>query len=91
MLQITWKPGPGSDHEVTLEGRIVGQWVDVLMSECDTLLSRGGSVTLDLAQVIYADSRALRWLAVQPAERVRIQNCPALIKEMLGGRSSGSM
>ena len=47
-----------ANHSVTLklEGRVVGPWVGELRQVCETLLTEGRALKLDLADVTFADA-----------------------------------
>jgi ABC-type transporter Mla MlaB component len=55
-----------ANHSVTLklEGRVVGPWVGELRQVCETLLTEGRTLKLDLTDVTLADADgvAVDWL-----------------------------
>lgn len=63
-----------------VEGRIVGDWVDLLDSECRSELKRGRRLILDFSGVVGLDDRARQVLKALRGEGVRITNQPRLLK-----------
>ena len=45
-----------------LEGRLVGPWVEELRRACESILQRGGTLRLELAEVNYVDAPGLTLL-----------------------------
>jgi len=61
-------------------GRITGDHVETLR----TLLEQeSGALTLDLKDVRLVDGDAVRLLAIHEANGVKIENCPAYIREWI--------
>ena len=46
-----------------LEGRVIGPWVSELQQLCEPLLCNGGSLTLDVAEVTFADETGVALLS----------------------------
>jgi anti-anti-sigma factor len=83
MLRLT-RTGNGQ-RNVTLkaEGQIVAEWVELLEKECRELAARDRQVILDLGDVSYLDSRAVRLLKALAAGPVSLTNCSPLVEELL--------
>lgn len=63
-----------------VEGRIVGDWVDLLDSECRAVLQQRLRLTLDFSGVVGLDDHARRVVRQLRDEGVRITNQPRLLK-----------
>lgn len=83
MLRLT-RTGNGH-REITLkaEGQIMAEWVELLERECRALAARDRRVVLDLGDVSYLDSRAVRLLRALAAGPVSLTNCSPLVEELL--------
>ena len=55
MLKISETKKANQSVTLQLEGRVVGPWVDELRQICEPLLASGTKLTLDLADVSFAD------------------------------------
>ena len=66
-----------------VEGRIVGEWADVLEDECLKLIRSGLSVTLDLAGVDFIARRGIAALDRLVRIGVQIRDCSPLIADLL--------
>ena len=74
-----------ANHSVTLklEGRVVGPWVGELRQVCETLLSEGGALKLDLTDVTFADADGVAVLASFKTRGVTLKNCSPFVDEQL--------
>ncbi len=74
-----------SNHSVTLklEGRVVGPWVGELRQVCETLLTEGRALKLDLADVTFADASGVLVLSRFKSHGVTITNCSPFVGEQL--------
>jgi len=74
-----------ANHSVTLklEGRVVGPWVGELRHVCETLLTEGRSLKLDLAEVTFADTDGVTVLSSFKSRGVRFRNCSPFLEEQL--------
>ena len=72
-------------HSVTLklEGRVVGEWVGELRQVCETLLTEGRSLKLDLADVTFADASGVSALSSFKSRGVVFTNCSPFVEEQL--------
>ena len=79
-----------ANHSVTLklEGRVVGEWVGELRQVCETLLSEGRALKLDLADVTFADADGVAVLTGFKTRGVTLKDCSPFVDEQL--RSTGS-
>ena len=83
MLKIS-QTGP-ANHAVTLklEGRVVGPWVGELCQVCETLLTEGRELRLDLADVSFADASGQAALTSFKSRGVVVRNCTPFVAEQL--------
>ena len=74
-----------ANHSVTLklEGRVVGPWVGELRQVCETLLTKGRPLKLDLADVTFADSSGVVALSSFKSRGVTFTNCSPFVEEQL--------
>ena len=74
-----------ANHSVTLklEGRVVGEWVGELRQVCETLLTEGRSLKLDLADVTFADASGVAALSSFKSRGVTFSNCSPFLEEQL--------
>ena len=73
------------DHRVSLilQGRIAGEWAELLERECAQLLQAGFRVSLDLSDVVFIGRSGLEALRRLAASGVRIGNGSSLITAVL--------
>ena len=80
-----------ANHSVTLqlEGRVVGPWVAELRQVCETLLTEGRSLKLDLTDVTFADADGVALLAGFKTRGVALKNCSPFVDEQLRSTANG--
>ena len=80
-----------ANHSVTLklEGRVVGPWVGELRQVCETLLSEGRALTLDLADVTFADADGVAMLTGFKTRGVTLKDCSPFVGEQLRSTANG--
>jgi anti-anti-sigma regulatory factor len=83
MLRLTRTTRLPHDVILLLEGQIVAEWVELLETECLTLLHTDQNVLLDLSRVSYLDQRAARLLRNLAARSVQLINCPPLVADLV--------
>ena len=79
------------NHSVTLrlEGRVVGPWVGELRQVCETLLTEGRALKLDLTDVTFADADGVAVLTGFTTRGVTLQNCSPFVDEQLRSTANG--
>lgn len=82
MLRITTVCEPGGTS-LRLEGRIAGDGIVVLETECERWLASEQSVLLDFAHVAFIDSRGVELLRSLRRRGVEVSGVPPLIADML--------
>ena len=83
MLKISQAGKAGQKFTLKLEGRIVGPWVGELRLICESLLSNGRAMKLDLSDVSYADAEGVELLANLRSRGVAAENCSPFLAEQL--------
>jgi hypothetical protein len=84
MLRIASADSPGvSATTLTVEGRVVGPWVDELRRACQRVLVTGAELTLDLHEVAFVERDGLELLQSLEDRGVTVVNCPAFVREQL--------
>ena len=80
-----------ANHAVTLklEGRVVGPWVGELRQVCETLLSEGRALKLDLADVTFADADGVAVLTGFKTRGVTLKDCSPFVDEQLRSTANG--
>ena len=68
---------------LSVEGRIVSEWVAVLEQECGQALRETQRVQLDLAAVTFIDARGVKVLRRIATDGVVIVNCREFIDALL--------
>lgn len=83
MLRITRLAHAPDSLHLRVEGRLVGDWVQLLETEVAPA-AEGGSLSLDLAGVEFADQRALAVLQRLEQQGVAVVACSPWLQSMLG-------
>jgi len=70
-----------------LAGRVAGPWVDELHRSCERVLGVGGTLSVDLGGVSFADREGIELLLRLQGRHVPLVNCSPFVAEQLkGGR-----
>ena len=80
-----------ANHSVTLklEGRVVGPWVGELRQVCETHLTEGRALKLDLTDVMFADADGVAVLTGFKTRGVTLKNCSPFVDEQLKSTANG--
>jgi ABC-type transporter Mla MlaB component len=70
---------------LTVEGRIVGRWVDAVAQSCSAARARGQSIVLDLAGVSFVEPEGIALLHRLQTEAVALVNPTPFVSEQLRG------
>jgi ABC-type transporter Mla MlaB component len=73
---------------LSVEGRIVSEWVTVLEQECRQALRETPRIQLDLAEVTFIDGPGVAVLQSLVTEGVAIVNCREFVDALLNGDRS---
>ena len=78
-------------HSVTLklEGRVVGPWVGELRQVCETHLTEGRALELDLTDVTFAEADGVAVLTGFKTRGVTLKNCSPFVDEQLRSTANG--
>jgi hypothetical protein len=83
MLRITRLASAAGPPCLRVEGRLVGDWVQVLESEVSRA-SEADPLSLDLSGVEFADPRALALLERMTERGIQFVSCSPLLQSLLG-------
>jgi len=83
MLKIDVANQAGPRVTVSLEGRVVGPWVDELRRACEPYLGNGLALTLDFAGVSFIGREGVALCRSLRQGPTRFRNCSPFIKEQL--------
>jgi hypothetical protein len=84
MLKITIVESSSEVVRLRVEGRLMGLWVDELRRTCDLhALSNGTRLTLDLADVSFADPAGIELLKELRIRLVTLLSPSSLVAEQL--------
>ena len=83
MLRIATTSESGTSATLTVEGRLIGPWVDELRRACQRVLVTGADLRLDLHEVAFVERGGLELLKSLVDRGVTIVNCPAFVREQL--------
>ena len=83
MLRIGAAAGTGNSRTLSLEGRVIGPWVDELGRTCQEILATGAPLTLDLREVAFVDRDGLALLRGLVDRGASVVNCSAFVCEQL--------
>ena len=80
MLRIVPLEKPGRETILSLEGRVIGPWVDTLRQSCQRILATGTTLTIDLAKVDFVGRDGVRLLKDLGEDGgVAVVNCSAFV------------
>lgn len=82
MLKISVASTPGQ-AVLRLAGRLGGEWVHELKKACEAARAEHGHVTLDFADVMFADHTGVALIRILQNEGISLTNCSPLITEQL--------
>jgi hypothetical protein len=83
VLRIAATDGPGNRATLTLDGRVIGPWVDELRRVSQQVLVTGAELTLDLHEVAFVGRDGLELIQDLVERGVIVVNCPAFVREQL--------
>lgn len=83
MLRLTRTAETPNEVVIKAEGQIAAEWVAVLEEEVRQAAARDHQVVLDMGEVHYLDSRAVRLIRTLAAGPVSLVNCSPLVEELL--------
>jgi anti-anti-sigma regulatory factor len=88
MLRITNKTA-GRKALLVLEGRVGGEWVQVLNEECAAHIQNGRALSLDLSGLTFVDQDGIELLRQLDRLNVQFIQCPAFITTLCTTKGDG--
>jgi ABC-type transporter Mla MlaB component len=89
MVKISEAGTPNHSVTLKLEGRVVGPWVGELRQVCETHLTVGRALQLDLADVSFADADGVAVLTGFKSRGATLEHCSPFLDEQLRSTSNG--
>ena len=85
MLRISRIESSSGEVVLRLEGSLIGPWVDELRSSCAAVCNNERQLSLDLTEVLFADSKGLALLRTLRLRRsnVGLAGCSPFLTEQL--------
>ena len=83
MLRISTVSDSPKNIRLTLEGWLVGPWVDELRKQSEQHLGDSKALRLDLAKVLFVDPRGVALLRELADRRVEYVNCSNFLNQQL--------
>ena len=83
MLRISIIEDSADSVQLTLEGWLVGPWVDEVRRQSEQALSEKRAVTLDLEKVWFVDASGTALLRELASRKVEHVNCSAFLSQQL--------
>ena len=87
MLRISTVNDSEKSIRLTLEGWLVGPWVDELRKQSEQHLGDSKMVRLDLGKVLFVDPRGIALLRELADHRVKYVNCSNFLSQQLKEKS----
>jgi len=83
MLKISKVETANRTVTLKLEGRVVGPWVGEMREACESVLTEGVELILDLTDVSFADTSGLSALSNLKSRGVSVLSCSPFVEEQL--------
>ncbi len=83
MLRISINTNSDKSIRLSLEGWLVGPWVEELRQESERALAESDNVTLDLEKLLFVDSHGAALLRQLAERQVSHLNCSTFISQQL--------
>ena len=83
MLRISIQTDSDKSVRLSLEGRLVGPWVEELRQQSERALSGSKKVTLDLEKLLFVDLPGAALLRELADRHVANVNCSTFIRQQL--------
>ena len=83
MIRITLMDTTEGPTTVKVEGRIVSDWVSVVETECQNLLTQGKTVSLDLSEVAFVGAEGIDMIRRMLDRGCVLSSCPLFIHHVL--------
>ena len=83
MLKITRVASSNQEITLQLDGRVTGQWVELLRESAESVLEEEMRLTLDLENICFIDCEGLAVIKRLMGQGVRHVNAPLFVAEQL--------
>jgi len=83
VLRISIVENSADSVQLTLEGWLVGPWVDEVRKQSEQALAESKTVTLDLAKVWFVDPSGTALLRELASRQVEHVNCSVFLSQQL--------
>ena len=83
MLKITRVASSNQEINLQLDGRVAGQWIELLRESAESVLREGLRLTLDLENICFIDCEGLALIKSLMGRGVRQVNAPLFVAEQL--------
>ncbi len=70
---------------ISVEGRVIGPWVETLRQACEAILANGTGLVLDLSDVAFVGREGIELLRSLRNRQVVLRNCSLFVGEQLKG------
>lgn len=85
MLKIEVAERRREQVTVSLEGRLVGAWVDEVRRACEPFLGSGAELAVDFARVSFVDRDGVALCRQLRRGHASLRNCSPFVKEQIDG------
>ena len=83
MLKIEIRERRREQVTVSLEGRLVGPWVDEVRRACEPFVDDGRCLTVDFSRVSFVDREGVALCRRLRECRASLRNCSPFVKEQI--------
>jgi ABC-type transporter Mla MlaB component len=83
MLKITRVASSNQEITLQLDGRLTGQWVELLRESAESVLAEGQRLTLDWENICFIDCEGLALVTSLIGRGVRQVNAPLFVAEQI--------
>ncbi len=83
MLKIDVAASGKQRVTVSLEGRLVGPWVDEVRRTCEPFVGNGRGLTLDFSRVSFVDRDGVALCRRLRLGRATLRNCSPFVEEQI--------
>jgi ABC-type transporter Mla MlaB component len=83
MLKITRVTESRKEITLQLDGRVAGQWIELLRESAESVLAEGLQLTLDLKNICFIDCEGLALIKSLIGRGVQQVNAPLFVAEQL--------
>jgi ABC-type transporter Mla MlaB component len=83
MLKITKVATSNQEITLQLDGRVTGQWIDLLRDSAESVLEQEMRLSLDLKNICFIDCEGLAVIKSLMGRGVRQVNAPLFVAEQL--------